>query len=82
MREKFPSLDIPKITDNMTDDEVEILYLKKFIEVEDRSKFKEALEKLAVVLGNMFPNATTPTTPTPTESIMTITHHHIITFGK
>jgi hypothetical protein len=76
LKEKFPSLNISKITDDMTDDQVEIMYLKKLIEVEDRSKFKETLEKLAIILAPMIPSNTTPT-----ESNITITHHHIIKFG-
>lgn len=76
LKEKFPS-NFPEITNNMSDDQLEIIYLTKFIELEDRSKFKDTLEKLSNVLGGMF-----PVTVNENKADLTVNHYHIIKFEK
>lgn len=75
LKEKFPSINITEINNDVSDDQLEIMYLKKLIEIEDRSKFKETLEKLAIILPAMF-----PATQSSNKSDLTI--HHIIKFEK
>jgi len=58
LKEKYPTLNLADVNDNLSDDQLEIIYLKKFIEVEDRTKFKDALEKLAGILKPMCPQST------------------------
>lgn len=53
--EKYPNLKTTEIPDSINDDELEIIYLKKFIEVEDRIQFRNSLEKLADTLGKIIP---------------------------
>ena len=74
LMEKYPGMNITDVTSDLTDDQLEIIYLKKFIEVEDRTKFKDTLEKLAGVLGGMFPQSKN------NEDKPDLVIHHIIKF--
>ena len=74
LKEKYPLMNVADVTSDLTDDQLEIIYLKKFIEVEDRTKFKDTLEKLAGVLGGMFPQ------PSVNQEKPDLVIHHVIKF--